>query len=162
MKKILVIGCPGAGKTTFAKKLQEKLNLPLYHLDLIWNKPDKTTLEKEEFDNILTDILNKDEWIIDGNYQRTLEKRIISCDTIFLLDYPLHVCLNGARVRIGKKRDDMPWIEEELDKNFEGKIVDFHNEKLSEIYNLLDEYDDKRIIIFRNREGSEEYLKKYI
>ena len=162
MKKVLVIGCPGSGKSTFSKKLKDKLNLPLYHLDMIWNKPDKTTLEREEFDEILTNLLNEESWIIDGNYQRTLEKRIIKCDTIFLLDYQIDVCLNGARERVGIKRDYMPWIEEELNQDFEERIVDFYNEKLPEIYNLLTKYDDKRIIIFKTREGSEEYLKKCI
>lgn len=83
MKKIIIIGCPGSGKSTFARKLSDITNIPLYHLDMIWHKPDKTTLTKEEFDEQLRDLLQKSEWIIDGNYQRTLEVRIKECDTIF-------------------------------------------------------------------------------
>ena len=158
MKKILVIGCPGSGKSTFSKKLKEKLNLPLYHLDLIWNKPDKTTIKREEFDETLTKILNEDSWIIDGNYQRTLEKRIIKSDTIILLDYPLEICLNGALSRVGIKRDDMPWIEDELNKEFEEKIINFRKDKLPEIYKLLEKYNDKKIIIFKTREECDEYF----
>ena len=76
MSKIIIIGCPGSGKSTFAKELNNIYNVPLYHLDLIWNKPDKTTISREEFDQILSEIFEEEQWIIDGNYQRTLERRI--------------------------------------------------------------------------------------
>ena len=161
MNKIIVIGCPGSGKSTFSKQLKEKLNLPFYHLDLIWNKPDKTTITREEFDNILKEIFKTDNWIIDGNYQRTLETRIKEADTIFLLDYSLDTCLRGASSRVGIKRDDMPWIEETLNEEFKQKILDFSKNKLPEIYNLLDKYKENRnIIIFKTREDSKEYLEK--
>lgn len=161
MNKIIVIGCPGSGKSTFSKQLKEKLNLPLYHLDLIWNKEDKTTITREEFDKILKEIFKTDNWIIDGNYQRTLETRIKEADTIFLLDYSLDTCLRGASSRVGIKRDDMPWIEETLNEEFKQKILDFSKNKLPEIYNLLDKYKENRnIIIFKTREDSKEYLEK--
>ena len=89
MKRVLVIGSPGAGKSTFARNLRDKTGLPLYHLDNIWHKPDRTTISREEFDERLAAILAKDSWIIDGNYSRTLELRLQYCDTVFLLDYPL-------------------------------------------------------------------------
>ena len=76
MDKIIIIGCPGSGKSTFVRKLNQILDYPLYHLDLIWNKPDKTTISREEFDIELEKIFKEDKWIMDGNYQRTLEKRL--------------------------------------------------------------------------------------
>ena len=161
MNKIIVIGCPGSGKSTFSKQLKEKLNLPLYHLDLIWNKEDKTTIKREEFDNKLKEIFKNDNWIIDGNYQRTLETRLKECNKVFLLDYSLDTCLQGATSRVGIKRDDMPWIEETLNEEFKQKILDFSKNKLPEIYNLLDKYKENRnIIIFKTREDSKEYLEK--
>ena len=162
MKKIIVIGCPGSGKSTFSKKLQKMYNLPLYHLDLIWNKPDKTTISREEFDQELDKIFNTDNWIIDGNYQRTLETRIKEAEAIFLLDYPLEVCLEGATSRVGVKREDMPWLEESLNEEFKQKIINFSKEKLPVIYELLDKYkENKKIIIFKSREESNEYLNKF-
>ena len=109
MKKIIVIGCPGAGKSTFARRLRDKTGLSLYYLDMIWHKPDKTNITRQEFDLKLSEIIKKDEWIIDGNYGRTLEMRLKECDTVFLMDMPVSVCLAGAKTRIGIKREDMPW-----------------------------------------------------
>lgn len=159
MKKIVIIGCPGSGKSYFSKQLKEKLNIPLYHLDLIWNKEDKTTLTREEFDIELQKIFNTDNWIMDGNYQRTLDLRISNATTVILLDYPLEVCLNGALSRVGIKRDDMPWKEETLDENFKQYIIKFSENNLPEIYKILDKYKDKKeIIVFKSREESQEYL----
>lgn len=100
MKRVLVIGCPGSGKSTFARKLRDMTGLPLYYLDMLWHKPDQTTVSAEEFDASLQAILQHDRWIIDGNYQRTLEVRFEACDTVFLLDLPLPLCLESARSRI--------------------------------------------------------------
>ena len=82
------------------------------------------------------------------------------CDTVFLLDFPTEVCLEGAKSRIGKKREDLPWIEEKLDENFEQCIINFANEKLPQIYKLLDKYKmNHNIIIFKSREDADNYIK---
>lgn len=157
MQKILVIGCPGAGKSTFARRLHDKTRLPLYYLDMLWHKPDKTTVTREEFDYALGEIMKKDCWIIDGNYGRTLEMRLERCDTVFLLDLPVEVCLSGASSRIGKKREDMPWIEEQFDEEFKKWIFNFSRDELPHVYALLDKYRDKNIIIFKSREEMDQY-----
>ena len=74
-KRILIIGCGGAGKSTLARQLGKKLNLPVVHLDKIWWLPNWQNRTKEEFDILLKEELTKPCWIIDGNYQRTFEQR---------------------------------------------------------------------------------------
>lgn len=160
MLKIMIIGCPGAGKSTFAKSLRQIVHLPLYHLDLLWHKSDRTTVSREEFDKALSEIVETDRWIIDGNYQRTLELRIKKCDTVFLLDFPTDVCIKSVQSRIGKKRDDMPWTETEFDEEFKSWIVDFPNRQLPKIYELIEKYkDSKNIIVFKNRSDADNYLE---
>ncbi len=161
MKKVVILGSPGAGKTTFARKLQAVTKLPLYHLDMIWHKPDKTNITREEFDEKLQEIMSSDEWIIDGNYSRTCEIRIRNCDTVFLLDFPLELCLKGAEERIGKERPDMPWVEEAFDEEFKQWILDFPTEQLPKLYKTIEKYNkDKSVIIFKTREETDEYINR--
>lgn len=159
MLKIIIIGSPGSGKSTFARKLRDITDIPLYYLDMIWHKPDRTNISQEEFDTQLNDILQKDRWIIDGNYQRTLETRLEKCDTVFLMDFPIDVCLSGAESRIGKKREDLPWIEHEFDEKFRQWIIDFPENRLTQIYQKIEKYrHNKDIIIFKSRKEADEYL----
>ena len=160
MKKAIVIGCPGSGKTTFSEKLHKRTGLPLFYLDAIWHKPDRTHISREEFDQRLAEIGKLEEWIIDGNYSRTIEARLGMCDTVYLFDLPTHVCLQGATQRLGKTRYDMPWIDTELDPKFREEIESFREKVLPTIYELIDQYKDGReVIIFSLREQADEYLK---
>lgn len=161
MNKIIVIGCPGAGKSTFARRLHDKTGIPLHHLDMIWHRADKTTISEEQFDSKLQEIMQQDQWIIDGNYTRTMPMRLQQCDTVFLLDYPTEVCIAGAEGRVGKDRSDMPWAETELDPEFKRYILEFSRRKLPQIYSLLHEYQNKEIRIFKSREDADEFIKSY-
>ncbi len=161
MNKVIVIGCPGSGKTTFAEKLRECTALPLYYLDAIWHKPDKTHIPREAFDERIQEIFQTNEWIIDGNYGRTIEMRLKECDTVFLFDLPVEVCLQGATERLGKGRYDLPWIEEELDPEFEVFIKEFSEKSLPGIYELIEKYKaEKQVIIFKSRKEADDYINK--
>lgn len=158
-RRILIIGSPGSGKSTFARKLWDKTGLPLYYLDMIFHNPDRTTVSREVFDERLSEILNTDEWIIDGNYQRTLPLRFEKCTEIFFFDLPVEECLQGAEARIGQKREDMPWVEEIFDPEFRQYILDFSKDQLPRIYQLMDLYaDTKKIVVFHSREESDAWL----
>ena len=161
MRKVIVIGCPGSGKTTFAEKLNKCTGLPLYYLDAVWHKPDKTHITRGEFDKRISEIFVTDEWIIDGNYKRTIEMRLKECDTVFLFDLPTDVCLQGAAERVGKGRHEMPWIETEFDPEFRRFIEDFPKDTLPYIYKLLEKYNkDKEIIIFHSRKEADKFIER--
>ncbi len=160
MKKIIIIGCPGSGKTTFAERLNQITGLPLYYLDAIWHKPDKTHISREDFDKSISEIFNTSEWIIDGNYNRTIEMRLRQCDTVFLFDLPTEICIQGATERLGKDRYDLPWIEKELTLSFRQSIEEFPINSLPKIYELIEKYsNDKQVIVFKSREDVDFYLK---
>ena len=158
MKKVIVIGCPGSGKSTVSRALHNKTGIPLYHLDMMYWNADKTTAEKSVFLERLSTVLEKDEWIIDGNYGSTMELRMAACDTVVFLDYPLDVCLDGIKERRGKPRSDMPWIETEEDEEFIEFIKSYNEQQKPKVLDLLEKYGDKNIIVFKSREQTDAFL----
>ncbi len=160
MKKVIVIGCPGSGKSTFSKALHKITNIPLFHMDMMYWNSDKTIVETTVFlERVLKTLQNK-EWIIDGNYASTMELRLQECDTVFFLDYPLDVCLKGISDRQGKARSDIPWIETEEDAEFIEFVKNFNSQNKPQIMELLKKYSYKKIFIFTNRTQADDFLQK--
>ncbi len=161
MKKVIVIGCPGSGKSTFSRALAEKTGLPLYHLDMLYWNPDRTTVEKSVFRARLAEVMAQDVWIIDGNYGSTMELRMQAADTVFFLDLPTEVCLAGIRQRQGKTRSDMPWVEKEgeQDGEFVRFIEAYSTVSRPKVLDLLSRYGDREIVVFGSREAMTAYLR---
>ncbi len=156
----MIIGCPGSGKSTFSRVLHQITGIPLFHLDMMYWNSDRTTVEKSVFRKRLSDTIQQNEWIIDGNYGSTIELRLQACDTVIFLDYPLEICLDGVRERRGKVRSDMPWIEneDEEDTEFIEFIKSYNSQSKPQIMDLLKLYSDKNIFIFNNRTEADEFL----
>jgi len=160
-KRIVIVGSPGSGKSTFARALRDRTGLPLFYLDMLFHKADRTTADREEFDARVHEILTQSEWIIDGNYQRTIPLRFAACTDIFLFDLPVEQCLEGAASRIGKRREDLPWVEEAFDEDFRRYILDFPKDQLPVIYALLEQYKHSRMItVFHSREEADAWLSR--
>lgn len=161
MQKAMIIGCPGSGKSTFARVLHDITKIPLFHLDMMnWNA-DKTTVPKSVFRERLQNVIVQDRWIIDGNYGSTIEMRLQHCDTVFFLDYPTEVCLKGIAERKGKARTDMPWIEnfDEEDEEFISFIKEYNTVSRPKIISILRSYSDRDIFIFKKREDADDFLQ---
>ena len=164
MKKILVIGCPGSGKSTFSRALSQAAGgLPVIHLDCLHWKPDGTNVPKEEFLERLCRDLEGEQWICDGNYASTMELRLQRCDTVFFLDLPAEVCLAGIHSRRGQPRSDMPWkgADEDGDPEFVEFIRHFAADCRPEILRLLERYPEKEIHIFTHRSEGQRFLEAF-
>ena len=160
MKKVMIIGCPGAGKSTFSLKLKEITGLPLYHLDQLNWLSDKTTVAREVFQARQEEVLRQEEWIVDGNYGGTYELRMAACDTILFLDYPEAVCVEGLYSCVGKPRVDMPWVEITVDEELLEFVKNFRTQVRPNIFNLLSVYKDKEIFIFSSRKEANYFLNQ--
>lgn len=164
MERVMVIGCPGSGKSTFSRALHEATQIPLYHLDMMnWNS-DRTTVPNSVFKERLHRTIEKDTWIIDGNYGSTIKLRLQACDTVFFLDYSLDVCLDGVMSRRGKERPDMPGVEslDDVGGEFIQFIKNYNIDSRPTVMELLNEYTDKNIFIFKNREKANEFISQLL
>ena len=156
--RVIILGPSGSGKSTFARRLHALTGLPLYHLDNIWWNPDRSHISRQEFDAKLTGLLEGEKWIIDGDYSRTYEPRIAACDTVIFLDYDEKQCMAGIVERVGKKRNDIPWTEQEIDPELVEDVRSYRLAKRPVVYSLLRKYPDKQIIVFKTREESENWF----
>lgn len=166
MQRILLIGNAGAGKTTFAKLLAEKRNLPLVHLDKLYWYGNWEHLSRSEFDAILQSELKKPQWIIDGNFNRTIPHRLQYCDTVFFFDFPTVLCLAGITKRtltnLGKVRSDMGGnCVEHFDSqkpSLYRNVLIFNRQHRRDYYELLDNAKGVNVIIFKNRRQANAFL----
>ncbi len=165
MKRILIIGSPGSGKSTLAKALSQQLHLPLVHLDrLNWQENWQMT-PREEFDALLAQELARPEWIIDGNYNRTLPLRLQYCDTVIFLDFPRLTCLFGVLKRTithyGKSRSDMgDNCPERFDLEFLQYVWNFNRTFRHTNLELLNHAPNVQTIILKNRRQVADFLKR--
>lgn len=165
MNKVIVIGNCGSGKSTFSVALAKATGLPLVHLDKLGWRGNFERVPKDEFDKILSEELEKDKWIIDGNYNRTIKQRLDKCDTVFYFDLPTYVCLYSVIKRYFKYRNsarpDMAEnCKDKFDLNFYLFICTYKIKHGKRIKALLDnaKSDGVDVIIFKSRKQVNKYI----
>lgn len=163
MERVIIIGCGGAGKSTLAQKLGEKTGLPVIHLDKLFWKPGWVEMPREEFDALLREEIKKEQWIMDGNFNRTMPERLARCDTVIYLDFSRIACLLGVVKRVittyGKVRPDMgEGCPERIDFEFLKWVWNFNKNKREKYYRILGETNHAEIIILKNRRSVRKFL----
>lgn len=166
MKKILIIGAGGAGKSTLAQRLGAAIGIEVVHLDRLYWRAGWQEPSKEEWQKILENELKKDEWIMDGNFGGTLDLRLKYCDTVIFLEMPRAVCVYRAVKRWIKYRntnrpDMSEGCNEKVDLEFLGWICSFPKKKKPKIEQTLKRFENEKTIIRpRSRKDVEDFLLK--
>ncbi|MCX6218513.1 DNA topology modulation protein [Spirosoma sp.] len=155
MRKIVIVGCGGAGKSTLARQLGEVLHLPVVHLDAQFWKPGWKMISKAEEIIVLNQLTNQSSWIIDGNYNATMELRFEAADTIIFLDFPVLLCFRRVIKRFityrGKSRPDMsPGCPEKVNWRFLGWILTYKYLNRPQVLKRINEHlDNRTVLIFK-------------
>ena len=162
----MVIGCCGAGKSTFSRKLHAITNIDIFHLDQYYWKPNWTETASEEWKKIVSDLAAKTNWIIDGNYGGTMDIGFKRADTIIYLDYPTSKCLWRVTKRIwkyhGQQRPDMPpGCNERFDLEFYHYVATFNIRKRKKTLKKLEALKStKKVVVFNNDKQAEVFLNE--
>ncbi|QVK20450.1 topology modulation protein [Mycoplasmatota bacterium] len=168
MNKILIIGSPGAGKSTFAKQLGLVLKYPILHLDRVFHINNNHTISKEELKSIITDFaLSNNKWIIDGNYNATLQFRSEYADTIIFMKIPGEICLDN----IYKRQESSKYKKcSDIASGFDGGIVneefsqfvrDFEKNNYPRINEVLSSFKGK-VIEINSYEEKENFIQEEV
>lgn len=166
-KRILVLGCSGSGKSTFAKLLGKKLNLEVYHLDQYFHDPGWVPKDQSEFQKSVNEIVAKKQWIIDGTYSSILKERVLKTDAIYFYDYSKYFCIYRVIKRSLRSKTGLE-VRTDLAKGCKEKFPDYEflrfiwEYKTSKIYSILEEtnFDKKNLMIFKDRKEFRDYMKQ--
>jgi adenylate kinase family enzyme len=165
MKRVLVVGSGGAGKSAFARQLASQLDLPLIHLDAHYWLPNWTEPSKNAWSTTVARLLSEDAWVMDGNYGGTLERRIAACDTVVFLDLPRLLCLWRVVRRWwhyrGHVRPDVgaDGCKERLSLSFMWWILTFPGPRRLALMKQLDSMRGaKRVVLLSSRRAVDHFL----
>lgn len=165
MKRLLVIGSGGSGKSTFAKQLGDLLNIEVKHLDKLYWRPGWQETAKDEWLEKVKELTSAESWIMDGNYSGTLEVRARQSDTIVFLDLPRLLCLWRITKRRllygGRSRPDMAeGCPEQLSWGFIRWVWSYSRESRPIVVKLLREHSEtKKIVWLRSRKDVRRFLE---
>lgn len=164
MKKVLVIGSCGAGKSTFAKRLQKATGLKLIHLDRHYHKPDWGKPTADEWRGIVENLVKDESWIMDGNYGGTMELRMRHADTVFWLDLPRTTCtwriLKRTVTQYNKNRPDMAeGCNERFDWEFTKYVWNFSRDKNPLLGARLKKFDALESFRLKSNEEIEVFFR---
>lgn len=165
MQRIILIGSGGAGKSTLAKQIAERLDIPVIHLDFHFWNPGWVETPRPEWEKKVTDLLEGQSWVMDGNYGNTAALRMAFADTIIFLDFPRHLCLWRAIKRIiryyGRTRPDMGHgCPERFDYEFLRWIWNFPKRSRPGLLEIIKKHGTgKQILIFRKPQQVRDFLR---
>jgi len=164
MKRVLVIGPGGAGKSTFARRLGERLNIEVTHLDKAYWRSGWTKPGEDEWVQRVAELTSGDAWVMDGNFGGTLELRVKHCDTIIFLDMPRLLCLwRVVKRRLtyrNRSRPDMAeGCHEKLDLEFILWVWNYSRRSRPRVVKLLAEHaEGKQVVWLRSPREAERFL----
>lgn len=165
MERVLIIGCGGSGKSTLARQLGEKTGLPVVHLDKLFWYPGWVESSQEEMDEKIRAVLAQPQWIMDGNFNRTISERMKRCDTVIYLDFSRMACLLGVLKRVlttyGTVRPDMgEGCPERFDLDFLKWVWNFNRNKRERYYKMLNEAEGIETVVLKNRRAVKKFLEQ--
>ncbi|MFK7906254.1 MAG: hypothetical protein AB8B69_14075 [Chitinophagales bacterium] len=167
MKRILVLGSGGAGKSTLTRELQKKLQIPVIHLDAHYFSPNWVEPERTDWEETVKKLSAGEEWIMDGNYSSTLAIRLERANTVVFLDFPNWKCTarilwRGFKYR-GQIRPSMAaGCKERVNWQFLKYVWGYPNRSRPRVLRLLEEEKD-RIVVYRlkNEKEVKDFLRNY-
>lgn len=163
----MILGCCGAGKSTFARQLHEKTRLPLIHLDKEYWQPNWVETDAETWENKVQELAKNTAWIMDGNYGGTVDIRLQAADTIIYLDRSRWLCLYRVLKRIivhyGQSRPDInEGCKERFDWEFIKYVYYFNDKKRPKTLARISKFaTSKQVFIFNSNKAIQTFLNEF-
>jgi adenylate kinase family enzyme len=166
MRRVLIIGSGGAGKSTFASQLGERTGLPVVHLDALFWRAGWRETPREEWAARVEELIAADAWIMDGNYGGTMERRLAACDTVVFLDFPRALCLwrvikRRAKFRGRSRPDVAEGCEERLTLEFVRWVWGYPRKRRPGVLKRLGELrGGQKVFVLRSPREAQRFLEE--
>lgn len=166
VRRVIVIGPGGAGKSIFSRRLGALLGLEVIHLDAEHWGAGWVEMPKDEWRNKVRRLAARDSWVMDGNYSATLDVRLEACDTVVFLDLPRALCVWRVFKRVvtyrrGRRPDMAEGCDERFDLKFLLWVWNYPRRTRGRVLRLIEEHArGKRVYRLRTRAEVEGFLAK--
>lgn len=163
MRRIAVLGCGGSGKSYVARELGRRTNIPVTHLDTLYYDNAWNPLPHERFEAVQRDLVARDSWIIDGNYNSTLHVRLPAADTVVFMDTSTASCLWGVlsrHVRNGSGQDPRTGVYVRITAGFVRYVLGYRRRMRPRVLAKLDRYANPHaeVVLLRGRRATRQWL----
>lgn len=112
MQRVMIIGAPGSGKSTLARQMGRRLNLPVYHTDMMTWAENWVERSNADRSAMAAEVEAQDAWVFEGGLSGTYENRLARADVLIWLDLPIALRFWRITMRVwhskGRNRPDMP------------------------------------------------------
>ncbi len=165
MKRIVVIGSGGSGKSTFSRRLGEKLDIPVVHLDRLYWMAGWQRRPTGEWLGALSRELEREAWVMDGNFGATRRLRLERADTVIFLDLPRYLCMyrilkRTLLYRSGNRPDMADGCRERFDPEFIAWVWNFPARSRARLLDELRSFPEKDVIILKSRRAVTRFLRE--
>jgi adenylate kinase family enzyme len=167
MKRILIVGCSGSGKTVLAKKLGKETGIPVIHLDRLFWRPNWVAPSKQEWLEIINKIVKDESWIIEGNYSAAIDLRIAAADAVIFLNFPRLICFGRVLWRMARhynatRKDMAAGCKERIDIPFLKYVWNYNKTRLPVLLEKLESLKTnttKEVFILRNKREVNSFIE---
>ncbi|MGP3949603.1 topology modulation protein [Streptomyces sp. 7N604] len=165
MKKVAIVGCGGSGKSYVARELGRLLGAPVTHLDAAYYDDEWNQLPKEKFEALQRELVSAPSWVIDGNYNSTLQVRLEACDTVVFMDLPTRSCLWGIisrQLRHGRGQNKDNGIYNRIHMGVIRYVLSYRRTMRPRVLKKIDDFarDHAEVVLLTSRQHARKWLKE--
>jgi adenylate kinase family enzyme len=164
VERVAIVGCGGSGKSYVARQLGRLLDLPVVHMDTVYFDDQWNPLPMERFEAAQRELVAAPRWVIDGNYNSTVQVRLEAADTVVFMDLPTRVCLWGIlsrQLRHGRGQNNQDGVYNRITPDVLRYVLSYRRKMRPRILAKIDQYaSDTQVIVLTSRRQTRRFLRQ--
>ena len=164
VERVTIVGCGGSGKSYVARELGRLLDLPVIHMDAVYFDDQWNPLPIERFEAVQRELIAAPRWVIDGNYNSTVQVRLEAADSVVFMDLPTRVCLWGIlsrQLRHGRGQNDQNGVYNRITGDVLRYVLGYRRKMRPKVLAKIDRHaSGARLIMLTSRRQTRRFLRQ--